>query len=54
MGKVVNANLSMQDKTLLEALNLICSKAALLKPEDFITYGTGTHYLLEPKKWGFK
>uniref|UniRef100_A0A1I7XNU6 PAZ domain-containing protein n=1 Tax=Heterorhabditis bacteriophora TaxID=37862 RepID=A0A1I7XNU6_HETBA len=54
LSKVVNVRASEQDKEILEVLNLIISQDAFMKTSEFITYGSGVHYLFDPLKYGFK
>ncbi|GMT31653.1 hypothetical protein PFISCL1PPCAC_22950 [Pristionchus fissidentatus] len=49
----VNADFKGESKGLMEVLNLATSQIPFFSPQDFITYGNGNIYLLDPSRYGF-
>ncbi|GMR61376.1 hypothetical protein PMAYCL1PPCAC_31571, partial [Pristionchus mayeri] len=54
LASSVNADFKGGNKGLLEVLNLATSQIPFFTPTEFITYGNGNIYLLEPTKFGFQ
>ncbi|GMR31067.1 hypothetical protein PMAYCL1PPCAC_01262 [Pristionchus mayeri] len=50
----VNADFKGGSKGLMEVLNLATSQIPFFSPKEFITYGNGNIYLMDPAKYGFQ
>ncbi|GMT04205.1 hypothetical protein PENTCL1PPCAC_26379 [Pristionchus entomophagus] len=49
----VNADFKGESKGLMEVLNLATSQIPFFSPKDYIVYGNGNIYLLDPSRYGF-
>ncbi|GMR51111.1 hypothetical protein PMAYCL1PPCAC_21306, partial [Pristionchus mayeri] len=49
----ISTNAGGGNKSLLQVLDLITSQNAFFNPKDFITYGNGAIYLMNPRDYGF-
>ncbi|KAF8386764.1 hypothetical protein PRIPAC_75906 [Pristionchus pacificus] len=54
LNSCVNADFKNESKGLMEVLNLATSQIPFFSPKDYIVYGNGNIYLLEPNKFGFQ
>ncbi|KHJ99417.1 PAZ domain protein [Oesophagostomum dentatum] len=54
LAKAVNVRDIEKDKGLLEVLNLAMSQKGYLETSQFVTYGSGVHYLFDHRALGFR
>ncbi|VDN24929.1 unnamed protein product [Cylicostephanus goldi] len=54
LAKAVNVRELEKDKGLLEVLNIAMSQKGYLETSQFVTYGSGVHYLFDHRALGFR
>ncbi|GMT05639.1 hypothetical protein PENTCL1PPCAC_27813, partial [Pristionchus entomophagus] len=54
LASTVNADFKGESKALMEVLNLATSQVPFFSPKDFVTYGNGNIYLMDPGRFGFR